>query len=80
MKLGLQLGYWGAKPPQGVGDLVTAADEAGFDALFRRGLGFRCLHSAGVVGFLNEPAAAGHLGGAAVGTHPDCLCDGRADP
>jgi F420-dependent oxidoreductase-like protein len=34
MKLGLQLGYWGAQPPQGVGELVAAADEAGFDALF----------------------------------------------
>lgn len=34
MKLGLQLGYWGAQPPQGVGELVAAAEEAGFDALF----------------------------------------------
>ena len=25
MKLGLQLGYWGAQPPQGVGDLVAGA-------------------------------------------------------
>ncbi len=34
MKLGLQLGYWGAQPPSGVGELVAAAEEAGFDALF----------------------------------------------
>ncbi|GAA4754449.1 LLM class F420-dependent oxidoreductase [Nocardioides endophyticus] len=34
MKLGLQLGYWGAQPPQGVGELVTAAEESGFDAIF----------------------------------------------
>src|SRR5215213_4950601 len=34
MKLGLQLGYWGAQPPQGVGELVAAAEEAGFDAMF----------------------------------------------
>ncbi|HET8561129.1 MAG TPA: LLM class F420-dependent oxidoreductase [Marmoricola sp.] len=34
MKLGLQLGYWGAQPPPGVGELVAAAEEAGFDALF----------------------------------------------
>src|SRR5881392_2825489 len=34
MKLGLQLGYWGAQPPQGVGELVTAAEDAGFDAIF----------------------------------------------
>lgn len=34
MKLGLQLGYWGAQPPSGVAALVAAAEEAGFDALF----------------------------------------------
>jgi F420-dependent oxidoreductase-like protein len=34
MKLGLQLGYWGARPPQGVGELVVAAEDAGFDAVF----------------------------------------------
>jgi F420-dependent oxidoreductase-like protein len=34
MKLGLQLGYWGARPPEGVPELVAAAEEAGFDAVF----------------------------------------------
>jgi F420-dependent oxidoreductase-like protein len=34
MKLGLQLGYWGARPPQGTAELVAAAEDAGFDALF----------------------------------------------
>jgi F420-dependent oxidoreductase-like protein len=34
MKLGLQLGYWGAQPPPGVGELVAAAEDAGFDAVF----------------------------------------------
>ena len=34
MKLGLQLGYWGAQPPAGVGELVAAAEESGFDAVF----------------------------------------------
>ena len=34
MKLGLQLGYWGAQPPQGVDELVAAAEDAGFDAMF----------------------------------------------
>lgn len=34
MRLGLQLGYWGAQPPQGVGELVAAAEDAGFDAVF----------------------------------------------
>lgn len=34
MKLGLQLGYWGAQPPANAQELVVAADEAGFDAVF----------------------------------------------
>ena len=34
MKLGLQLGYWGARPPENPGQLVAAAEEAGFDAVF----------------------------------------------
>jgi len=34
VKLGLQLGYWGAQPPTGVAELVAAAEEAGFDAMF----------------------------------------------
>ena len=33
MKLGLQLGYWGAAPPQGVPEVVAAAEAAGFDAV-----------------------------------------------
>jgi F420-dependent oxidoreductase-like protein len=34
MKLGLQLGYWGAQPPEGIGELVDAAEAAGFDSVF----------------------------------------------
>lgn len=34
MKLGLQLGYWGAQPPQNHAELVAAAEAAGFDAVF----------------------------------------------
>jgi len=34
MRLGLQLGYWGARPPTHHGALVTAAEESGFDAVF----------------------------------------------
>jgi alkanesulfonate monooxygenase SsuD/methylene tetrahydromethanopterin reductase-like flavin-dependent oxidoreductase (luciferase family) len=33
MKLGLQLGYWGAQPPDNHAELVAAAEEAGFDAI-----------------------------------------------
>ncbi|OMC16913.1 LLM class F420-dependent oxidoreductase [Mycolicibacter heraklionensis] len=34
MKLGLQLGYWGAQPPANHAELVVAAEDAGFDAIF----------------------------------------------
>jgi F420-dependent oxidoreductase-like protein len=34
MRLGLQLGYWGAGPPTGTAELVAAAEDAGFDAIF----------------------------------------------
>jgi len=34
MKLGLQLGYWGAQPPANHAELVAAAEENGFDAIF----------------------------------------------
>jgi F420-dependent oxidoreductase-like protein len=34
MKLGLQLGYWGAKPPTDHAELVAAAEDAGFDTVF----------------------------------------------
>ncbi|GLY47493.1 LLM class F420-dependent oxidoreductase [Lentzea sp. NBRC 102530] len=34
MKLGLQLGYWGAQPPLNAAELVAAAEEFGFDAVF----------------------------------------------
>ncbi|MBF6438340.1 LLM class F420-dependent oxidoreductase [Nocardia cyriacigeorgica] len=34
MRFGLQLGYWGAAPPPHVGELVAAAEAAGFDAVF----------------------------------------------
>ncbi len=34
MKLGLQLGYWGAGPPEGVGAMVAEAERCGFDAVF----------------------------------------------
>ncbi|CAN5210786.1 LLM class F420-dependent oxidoreductase [soil metagenome] len=34
MKLALQLGYWGARPPANVPELVAAAESAGFDSVF----------------------------------------------
>ncbi|HEX4701243.1 MAG TPA: LLM class F420-dependent oxidoreductase [Pseudonocardiaceae bacterium] len=34
MRLGLQLGYWGARPPANAAELVVAAERAGFDAVF----------------------------------------------
>lgn len=34
MKLGLQLGYWGAQPPADVPELLRAAEDSGFDSVF----------------------------------------------
>src|SRR5699024_2242575 len=34
MKIGLQLGYWGAGPPAGTAEIVDAAEGLGFDAVF----------------------------------------------
>jgi F420-dependent oxidoreductase-like protein len=34
MRLGLQLGYWGAAPPSNAAELVVEAERAGFDAVF----------------------------------------------
>ncbi|MBM7366052.1 LLM class F420-dependent oxidoreductase [Gordonia hydrophobica] len=34
MKLGLQLGYWGAQPPTNVAELLRAAEDSGFDSVF----------------------------------------------
>jgi F420-dependent oxidoreductase-like protein len=34
MQLGLQLGYWGARPPENPSEVIAAAEDAGFDALF----------------------------------------------
>jgi F420-dependent oxidoreductase-like protein len=34
MKLGLQLGYWGAGMPRNAAEMVVAADEVGYDAVF----------------------------------------------
>ena len=34
MKLGLQLGYWSAQPPENHAELVAAAEEAGYDTMF----------------------------------------------
>ena len=34
MKLGLQLGYWGAQPPTDHAELVATAEAEGFDTVF----------------------------------------------
>ena len=34
MKLGLQLGYWGAAPPEGFVEIAQEAERLGFDIVF----------------------------------------------
>ncbi|MCW2856526.1 MAG: putative F420-dependent oxidoreductase [Marmoricola sp.] len=34
MRLGLNLGYWMAQPPTGIDELLAAAEDSGFDAVF----------------------------------------------
>ncbi len=34
LKLGLQLGYWGAKPPKGTVEMVQAAEKLGYDSVW----------------------------------------------
>ncbi len=34
LRLGVQLGYWGAAPPPGAGDLVVHAEQLGFDSVW----------------------------------------------
>ncbi len=34
MKLGLQLGYWGAQPPKGLAELVQEAERLGYDSVW----------------------------------------------
>ena len=80
MKLGLQLGYWGAQPPDNHAELVAAAEDAGFDAVFTaEAWGSDAYTPLAWWGSSTHPAAAGHVGGAAVRAHPDRLRDGRAD-
>ena len=55
MKLGLQLGYWGAQPPanaRGTGRRGRGSRLRRH--VHRRGLGLRCLHAAGLVGLVRR--------------------------
>ena len=81
MKLGLQLGYWGAQPPAG----RRRARRRGRGGrlrrdLHRRGLGLRRVHAAGLVGPRDLPGPARHLDRADVRPHADLDRDARADP
>ena len=78
MKLGLQLGYWGAQPPANAPELVAAAEDAGLRRhVHRRGVGIGRLHAAGLVGSRRPADATGYLGGAAVRADADRVRDGR---
>ena len=77
MKLGLQLGYWGAQPPTNHAELVAAAEEAGFDTVFTaEAWGSDAFTPLAWWGRETDADAAGHLGRAAVGAHPDRVRDG----
>ena len=79
MKLGLQLGYWGAQPPDNHAELVAAAEDAGFDTVFTAEAWGSDAYTPLAWWGRDQPAAARHLGRAAVGAHPDGVRDGRAD-
>ena len=81
MKLGLQLGYWGAQPPQGVGELVAAAEESGFDAVFTaEAWGSDAFTPLAWWGRETVAAPARHVDRADVRAHADVDRDARADP
>ena len=80
MKLGLQLGYWGAQPPDG----RRRADRRGRGprlrlGLDRRGLRLRRLHAAGLVGRRTSRIQLGTAIVPDVGPHPGGHGHGRAD-
>ena len=81
MKLGLQLGYWGAQPPAG----RRRAGRGGRGVrlrrdLHRRGVGLRRVHAAGLVGPRDLAAPARHLDRADVRPVADVDRHARADP
>ena len=81
MKLGLQLGYWGAQPP--AGRRRAGRRRRGVRLrrrLHRRGVGLRRVHAAGLVGPRDQPGAARHLDRADVRPDADLDRDARADP
>ena len=80
MKLGLQLGYWGAQPPENHAELVAAAEEAGFDTVFTaEAWGSDAFTPLAWWGRETTTDASGHVGRPAVGAHADRMRDGRAD-
>ena len=79
MKLGLQLGYWGAQPPENHGELVAAAEDAGFDAVFTAEAWGSDAYTPLAWWGSRRGGAAGHVGRPAVRADPDGVRDGRAD-
>ena len=80
MKLGLQLGYWGAQPPDRGRRARRRRRGVGLRRdLHRRGLGLRRVHAAGLVGSRDQPGPARHLDRADVGPDADVDRDARAD-
>ena len=82
MKLGLQLGYWGAQPPT---DAARADARGGAARLrhrvHRRGLGLRRLRAAGLVGLAApRPSASARRSCRSRPARPTAVRDARAHP
>lgn len=80
MKLGLQLGYWGAQPPANVPELIAAAEAEGFDAVFAAESWGSDAFTPSRGGVEHRTCPPRHLGRADLGAYPDELRDARAHP
>ena len=72
MKIGLQLGYWGAGPPPNAAELVVEAERLGFDSVWTaESYGSDALTPLAWWGSQTSRVRLGHLALPALGPHPD---------
>jgi alkanesulfonate monooxygenase SsuD/methylene tetrahydromethanopterin reductase-like flavin-dependent oxidoreductase (luciferase family) len=78
MKIGLQLGYWGAGPPPNAVELVLEADRLGYDSVWTaESYGSDALTPLAWWGSRTERVRLGTVAVPAVGPHPDGHGHGR---